>query len=436
MNRPTYNLLWRLAMPLVLARLWWRGLREPGYRKHWNERRGHYGPRGAGWHTLWIHAVSVGETRAAEPLVDALMALYPNSRILMTHMTPTGRAAGHALFSRHGDRFVQSYLPYDMVSKLTRFMRHFTPRICILMETEVWPNLIAVCKTRGITVALVNARLSERSLRRAGRFGRLMTQAAAQLSLVAAQTERDATRISSLGAPRVVITGNIKFDVAVPAAALARGRFLRQRINADADADTGGTGRPVLLCASTREGEEALILDAFKAMPERPPGMLLLIVPRHPQRFDEVANLAGLRGLRVARRSTLGQDGADLDSAVEVLVGDTMGEMVAYYAACDCAFIGGSLLPLGGQNLIEACAVGKPVLIGEHTFNFAVASDEAVAAGAAVRVADAAAMLAQARQLLRESTTRNSMGEAAFRFAAAHRGATTRTVELLQGLIY
>ena len=434
MKRPAYNLLWRLAMPLVLARLWWRGLREPGYRLHWNERRGHYGPRGAGWHTLWIHAVSVGETRAAEPLVNALLVLYPHSRILMTHMTPTGRAAGHELFSRHGERFVQSYLPYDMVSKLTRFMRHFTPRICILMETEVWPNLLAVCKARGVTVALVNARLSERSLRRAGRFGPLMTDAAAQLSLVAAQTVADAQRIRSLGAPHVAITGNIKFDVAVPAAALAKGRFLRQRI--DADSDGTGAARPVLLCASTREGEEALILDAFKAMPARPPGMLLLIVPRHPQRFDEVANLAGLRGLRVARRSTLGLDGADLDPAVEVLVGDSMGEMFAYYAACDCAFIGGSLLPLGGQNLIEACAVGKPVLIGEHTFNFALASDEAVAAGVARRVLDAADMLAQARILLLDAAERDAIGQAAFGFAEAHRGATTRTVELLQGLIY
>jgi 3-deoxy-D-manno-octulosonic-acid transferase len=430
MKRSTYGLLWRLVMPFVLLRLWWRGLREKGYRKHWNERRGHYGSRGAGWHTLWIHAVSVGETRACEPLVDALMAQYPHSRILMTHMTPTGRAAGHELFSKHGDRFVQSYLPYDTVSKMTRFMRHFTPRICILMETEVWPNLISVCKTRGITVALVNARLSERSLGQARRYGVLMTEAASRLSLVAAQTEADAERIRSLGAGHVEVTGSIKFDVAVPPAALAKGAFLRQRINANAPS------RPVLLCASTREGEEALILDAFKTMPARPPGMLLLLVPRHPQRFDEVAQLAQARGLKVARRSALGLDGMDLGADVDVLLGDSMGEMFAYYGACDCAFIGGSLLPLGGQNLIEACAVGKPVLIGAHTFNFAMASDEAVAAGAASRVVDAADMLEQARRLLSDDGARSAMGEAGSRFAAAHRGATARTVELLQGLIY
>ena len=431
MKRLTYNVLWRLAMPVVLGRLWWRGLREPGYKKHWGERRGHYGPRGAGWHTLWIHAVSVGETRAAEPLVDALMALYPNSRILMTHMTPTGRATGQELYARHGERFVQSYLPYDTVSKLTRFMRHFTPRICILMETEVWPNLISVCKARGITVALVNARLSERSLKSARRFGHLMTEAAGKLSLVAAQTALDAERIKSLGAAPVEVTGSIKFDVAVPAAALAKGLFLRQLIDGGAAAP-----RPVLLCASTREGEEALILDAYRALAERPAGMLLLIVPRHPQRFDEVARLAESRGFKVGRRSALGQDGLDLDAGVEVLLGDSMGEMFAYYAACDCAFIGGSLLPLGGQNLIEACAVGKPVLIGTHTFNFALASDEAVTLGAASRVRDAADMLAQARALLVDPQARAAMGGAGLRFAEMHRGATARTVELLQGLIY
>ena len=433
MKRGTYSLLWRLAMPLVLGRLWWRGLREPGYRKHWNERLGNYGPRGAGWHTLWIHAVSVGETRAAEPLVDALLAQYPHSRILMTHMTPTGRATGQELYARHGQRFVQSYLPYDTVPRLTRFMRHFTPRICILMETEVWPNLISVCKARGVTVALVNARLSERSLARARKLGPLMREAASKLTLVAAQTAQDAARVRQLGAERVEVTGSIKFDVTVPPAALGKGAFLRGLIDAGL---AGDAKRPVLLCASTREGEEALILDAYKAMPDKPPHMLLLLVPRHPQRFDEVARLAATRGFTVARRSTLGIDGAELGAEVDVLLGDSMGEMFAYYAACDIAFIGGSLLPLGGQNLIEACAVGKPVLTGPHTFNFDLVSAEAVAAGAARRVGDAATMLAAARELLVDDAERAAMGRRAAAFAGAHRGATARTVELLQGLIY
>ncbi|MDB5935184.1 MAG: 3-deoxy-D-manno-octulosonic acid transferase [Massilia sp.] len=422
MRRSTYSALWRLALPVVLARLWWRGLREPGYRKHWGERLGRYGERGALWHTIWIHAVSVGETRAAEPLVDALLAAYPHSRIVMTHMTPTGRATGKELYAKHGERLVQSYLPYDIVPMVRRFMRHFTPRICILMETEVWPNLIAVCRERGVGVALVNARLSDRSLRSAGRFGSLMTDAARAITLVAAQTEADAQRVRSLGVTQVEVTGSIKFDVVVPASALAIGAALRERIGA----------RAVLLCASTRDGEEALILDAFQRMPSRPAGMLLLIVPRHPQRFDDVARLVQSRGLALARRSQTGPVALDVD----VMLGDSMGEMFAYYAASDCAFIGGSLLPLGGQNLIEACALGKPVLIGEHTFNFAQSTDEAVAAGAAQRVHDAGHMLQLAAGLLRDGAARAAMGERAAAFAERHRGATARTLELLQRLIY
>ena len=422
MSRALYSLIWRIALPLVLARLLWRSLREPGYRAHWGERLGFYGKRGTGCHTLWIHAVSVGETRAAEPLIDALMAAYPYSRIVLTHMTPTGRAAGRDLFARHGERLVQSYLPYDTSAMVTRFMKHFKPRICILMETEVWPNLIAVCKQRGIAVALVNARLSERSLRRAGRFGALMTDAARAISLVAAQTEADAERVRSLGVRHIEVTGSIKFDVVVAPEAMAAGAVLRARIGA----------RPVLLCASTRDGEEALILDACQRLASTPAGMLLLIVPRHPQRFDDVARLVQSRGLTLARRSAQGPVAPDVD----VLLGDSMGEMFAYYAACDCAFIGGSLLPLGGQNLIEACALGKPVLIGEHTFNFAQATDEAVAAGAAWRARDAGHMLQLAGALLQDAPERARMGERASAFADRHRGATARTVELLRRLIY
>jgi 3-deoxy-D-manno-octulosonic-acid transferase len=416
--RAFYTLMWYLALPLVLARLWWRGRKEPGYRGHWGERLGWYGAAVDATPTLWLHAVSVGETRAAEPLVDALLAAYPTHRILLTHMTPTGRATGQQLFARHGARFIQSYLPYDTGLLARRFLRHFAPRLCILMETEVWPNLIAVCHARGVPVALVNARLSARSLRRGQRFGGLMTDAARAITLVAAQTPADAERITSLGAPQVEITGSIKFDVVPPAAALTLGAWLRARI---------GT-RPVLLCASTREGEEALILDAWRPQDKA----LLLLVPRHPQRFDDVAALAAARGLSIVRRSQL-QDGDGVDA--DVLLGDSMGEMFAYYAACDCAYIGGSLLPLGGQNLIEACAVGKPVLVGPHTFNFALATEQAVDAGAALRCDDAPAMVAAATGLLQDSVARNRMGQAALEFAGQHRGATARTVELLRQLI-
>jgi 3-deoxy-D-manno-octulosonic-acid transferase len=292
------------------------------------------------------------------------------------------------------------------------------------METEVWPNLIAGCASHGVPVALVNARLSERSLRRGQRFGGLMMEAARGITLAAAQTEADAARIASLGAPRVAVTGSIKFDVVPPSAALQTGAMLRAH----------WPQRPVLLCASTREGEEALILDAWRALADKPSGMLLLLVPRHPQRFDEVARMAEERGLSVARRSAL-PVGVENKVDTDVLLGDSMGEMFAYYAACDCAFIGGSLLPLGGQNLIEACAVGKPVLVGEHTFNFLQATEEAVAAGAALRVPDADALMVEAARLLGDGAARARMGEQALAFAGRHRGATLRTVELLRQFI-
>ncbi|QNA97620.1 lipid IV(A) 3-deoxy-D-manno-octulosonic acid transferase [Massilia sp. Se16.2.3] len=422
MNRTLYSFLWWLALPLVLGRLWWRGREEPGYRAQVGERLGFYGARPAPRMTFMVHAVSVGETRAAEPLVEALLARWPDCRVLLTHMTPTGRATGRALFARHGERVIQSYLPYDTGFMVRRFLRHFAPRICILMETEVWPNLIDSCAKARVPVAPVNARLSERSLRRGQRFGTLMGEAARAITTVAAQTGQDAARIRSLGAPRVAVTGSIKFDVVPPEAVPEKGAWLRARF----------PQRPVLLCASTRDGEEALILDAYARMHERPKGMLLVLVPRHPQRFDEVAELVRARGLRLQRRSQLSEAMPGVLVEADVLLGDSMGEMFAYYAACDCAFIGGSLLPLGGQNLIEACALGKPVLVGEHTFNFLDATEEAVASGGAVRVADAGDLLDRAVALLGNTDERAAMGAQAAAFAARHRGATLRTVELLQ----
>ncbi|MEC4722985.1 lipid IV(A) 3-deoxy-D-manno-octulosonic acid transferase [Noviherbaspirillum sp. CPCC 100848] len=418
--RLLYSLAWWLALPLVLGRLWLRGRREPGYRQHLGERFGFYTP-GPAAPLLWVHAVSVGETRAAEPLIDALLAAYPGHAILLTHMTPTGRATGAALYGKHGERLRQCYLPYDTGWMVGRFLRHFKPVICILMETEVWPNVMAQCRRHRVPVALVNARLSERSLAKAQRLSALMGEAARAMSCVAAQTEADAERLRSLGAPRVAVTGSVKFDVTPPPPAIDKGLAMRALIGA----------RPVFLCASTREGEESLILDAWrKAGADH---ALLLIVPRHPQRFDEVARMAQERGLRLARRSAM--DDRPIDDMVQVLLGDSMGEMFAYYAACDLAFIGGSLLPLGGQNLIEACAVGKPVLIGPHTFNFAAVSEDAVAAGAALRAADADAMVQEAHRLLGAAQQREAMGGRALAFARQHRGATERTMRLLRDLI-
>jgi 3-deoxy-D-manno-octulosonic-acid transferase len=431
--RVFYSVMWWLALPLVLTRLWLRGRKEPGYRQHWGERLGFYGAASGAAASpalaapvLWVHAVSVGETRAAEPLIDALLAAYPGSRIILTHMTPTGRATGKSLFAKHGARLVQSYLPYDTGFMVGRFIKHFKPGVCILMETEVWPNLIAVCGERKVPVMLANARLSERSLRKAQRLGSLMLNAARGISLVAAQTEADAERVSSLGVQRVEVTGSIKFDVMVPEAALATGAALRVAIGA----------RPVLLCASTREGEEELILEAFQqSRTALPANALLLIVPRHPQRFDEVEKMIAARGLNVQRRGKLALDGSALAADVDVLLGDSMGEMFAYYAACDVAFVGGSLLPLGGQNLIEPAALGKPVLIGPHTFNFALVTEDALAAGGAQRVADVAELISATASLLGDAASREAMGRNALAFANQHRGATQRTLALLPALL-
>ena len=426
--RLLYTLAWWLALPLVLARLWLRGRQEPGYRQHWGERLGFYGRQATpAPDTIWLHAVSVGETRAAEPLIDALLAQWPACRIVLTHMTPTGRATGKALFAKHGARLVQSYLPYDTGAMPARFIRHFAPRVCILMETEVWPNLIHQCNRYKVPVVLANARLSQRSLGKAQRLGKLIGDAARGIALVAAQTQDDAERVRQLGVRDVVVTGSIKFDVVVPEAALATGAWLRGAIDAAAHP------RPVLLCASTREGEEALILDAWLRS-SLSANALLLIVPRHPQRFDEVEKMIVARGLAVQRRSGLAQGDA-VAAGTQVLLGDSMGEMFAYYAACDCAFVGGSLLPLGGQNLIEPAALGKPVLIGPHTFNFALVTEQAIAAGGAALVADADALMAQASVLLQDPARLSAMGAKALAFAAQHRGATPRTIAAIKPLL-
>ncbi len=423
MTRRLYSLAWWLALPLVMMRLWWRGRREPGYRQHVLERLGSYAGIGIdrARALLWVHAVSVGETRAAEPMIDSLLATYPDAVILLTHMTPTGRTTGASLFGKHAPRLVQCYLPYDTVWMVRRFLHYFRPRVCVLMETEVWPNLVAECVRQQIPVALANARLSERSLAKAQRFSTLMTEAARGFACVAAQTEADAARLRQLGAANVHVTGNIKFDVAPPQEILIKGAALRGQIGE----------RAVLLCASTRDGEEVLILDALEKTDLQ--GALVIIVPRHPQRFDEVARMISLRNIMLCRRSELGTGWVGPE--VRILLGDSMGEMFAYYAACDVAFIGGSLLPLGGQNLIEACALGKPVLIGPHTHNFQAISADAVMAGAAIRVADAASMLDEARRLLQSDVERIVMGAKAKAFAQQHRGATGRTMALLGTLI-
>ncbi|MCW5296923.1 3-deoxy-D-manno-octulosonic acid transferase [Herbaspirillum lusitanum] len=421
--RLLYSALWWIGLPFVLLRLWRRGRKEPGYRQHIGERLGFYDQfrQRALSPLIWVHAVSVGETRAAQPLIEALLQTYPQHTILLTHMTATGRATGQKLFAAHGERVIQSYFPYDTGWMCARFLRHFKPRICILMETEVWPNMVRQCVRAGVPVMLANARLSARSLRRGQRFGAILLEAAAGIDCVAAQSEQDAERLRLFGARQVHVTGSIKFDVEAPPDMIALGRQWRAQFGE----------RPVLLCASTREGEEALILDALAKLVDR--NFLVVIVPRHPQRFDEVATLISARGFAMQRRSMLGV--AVVAADTDVVLGDSMGEMAAYYAACETAFIGGSLLPLGGQNLIEASALGIPVLIGEYTFNFQTISADAVVADAALRVNSAADMLQQAQSLFTDSARRAAMAQHARAFARQHQGATARTMTLLNGVL-
>ncbi len=416
MTRLLYALAWLAATPFVLVRLAWRARRQPGYLHRLGERFGRYRPRVPG-PCIWIHAVSVGETRAAAPLVAALAQRHPGHRILVTHMTPTGRATSREIF---GDRVERAWLPYDMGFAVARFFEHFQPELGIVLETEIWPRLLDEAARRGIPVVLANARLSERSARRYAWIPSLTRWSFANLRGVAAQTEADAARFRAIGARDPAVLGNVKFDLTVPPEMVERGAEFRERF---------GRSRSVWVAGSTREGEESLLLDAFAA--SAPPEALLVIVPRHPQRFDDVARLAESRGFAVARRSA--EQAVPQD--VRVVIGDSMGEMFAYYAAADVVVMGGSLLAFGSQNLIEACALGRPVIVGQHTYNFSEASKSAIAAGAAVRVRDAREALDMAAAISSDPVRREAMGARGREFVAAHSGAVERLMDWISAAL-
>ena len=395
--------------------------------------------------TVWLHAVSLGETHACVPLMQAWIAQDPDVRFLLTHMTATGRAAGSEICARAEfvGRVTQAWLPYDTPGAVRRFLRQHRPSLGVLMETEVWPNLIAGCSTLSVPLALANARLSPRSLRRAQRIRWLIEPALASLAAIVAQTPGDAQRLRSLGVEDALVAGNLKFDRLLDSAQSLRGQHWREALQ----------GRRVILAASTREGEEADLLAAVAddraGRVGGGPRPLLVMVPRHPQRFDEVADQILARGFRLVRRAhcpALGAmpgvvagamptgEGADW-TQTDVLLGDSMGEMAAWYALADVAILGGSLRAFGGQNLIEAAALGCPVVLGEHTFNFAQAADDAVERGAALRAADAGQALALARDICDDPQRRASMSLLALDWVAAHRGAAQRTLRALACLL-
>jgi len=408
--RALYTLLLRLALPFLLARLWWRGRREPGYRAGITERLGIYALQ-APEKLVWIHAVSVGEARAAEPLARALERALPDHKLLFTCTTAAGRDTLRRVF---GESALVCYLPYDYPESVQGFLGHFRPRLAVLMETEIWPNLLEGCAAAGVPVLLANARLSEKSARRYRRWRALAAPAFGRLSAVCAQSAEDAARLRELGAGAVEVTGNLKFDIAADAAQLAAGRAWRARL-----------GRPVLLLASTREGEEQLLLNQIIHMNVAKDALLIVVVPRHPQRFDEVAKFAD------ARRSR--QEFPD--ASTKVYLGDTMGEMAFYYGACDVALIGGSLAPLGGQNLIEALAAGAPVVVGPHMFNFEEATRLALRSGAALQAADAAAAVQACVGLIADPARREAMAQAGKKLCESHRGATGRHLAACRRLL-
>ena len=438
MMRWLYSGVMRLAQPLLRRKLARRGRQEPGYRVDIEARFGHYNapPAPPDGHTVWIHAVSLGETRTAALLLARLREHLPGMRLLLTNGTATGRAEGERLL-QPGD--LQTWQPWDTPDAVQRFLAHFQPRIGILMETEIWPNLVAACQRKNIPLVLANARLSDKSLRQAQRLAWLARPAFGALRAVWAQTDADAQRLRQLGAPVLGVLGNLKFDATPHAGQLAIGRAWRR-----------AAARPVLLLASSREGEEqallqflasfkaqALVAGSLSAIDSIANEACWLIVPRHPQRFDEVAALIEAEGFAVSRRSGWG-DGPPATSPTDrptVWLGDSLGEMALYYGLADVALLGGSFEPLGGQNLIEAAACACPLVMGPHTFNFAEAAELAEVAGAAVRVASLPQAVAAAQALLNDPAERQVRVSAAIAFSGAHRGAVDKTVAAVLALL-
>ena len=438
MDRPLfwfacYQLGWHVLLPIVLLRLWWRGRKDPGYRQSIAERFG-FGLRirpGA----IWIHAVSVGETRAAQPLIEAY--LQQGKSILLTCMTPNGRRTGATIFAEAiaQDRLQQVYLPYDLCWSVERFLKAAKPEMGLFMETEAWPTIVFRAAEIKLPVFLINARLSERSARRVARFGAAGRSLFQAFAGILAQTELDAGRYRALGVKQCEVVGNLKFDVMLCPDLVKRGLAWHAHLEKN--------NRLMVCAASTREGEEAIILEAWQALlaaSTSSPPPLLCIVPRHPERFAEVAELIRASGMTVLQRSEMDLDAADLPNRIDlktaVVLGDSMGEMALYYCASDLVVMGGSLMPLGGQNLIEACAAGCPVLLGEHTFNFQQASQDAVDCGAAIRVGGHGSLVAELadamRRILQDKGRCQAMREAALRYSAQYRGATTRIMAALQ----
>ena len=427
-----YQLLWHVLLPFAFFRLAWRTRHSAQYLGHFSERLGFSYGQSIEQGAVWIHAVSVGETRAAQPLIEAYLA--SGDAILLTHMTLNGRRTGATLFASAiaAGKLRQVYLPYDLCWSVASFIRTFKPKLGLFMETEAWPTVVFYCAEIGLPLFLVNARLSERSARRVNQFGSAGRALFQAFTGILAQTEFDAQRYRSLGVKQVEIVGNLKFDVPLDLGLVQEGKAWQQEIHAHQ--------RLMVCAASTRDGEEEIILKAWKdlllshAFDVAP---LLCLVPRHPERFSEVANQIHTAGLKFRRR-TEWSGVPQVTQDLEVILGDSMGEMPMYYSAADLVVMGGSLLPFGGQNLIEACAASCPVLLGEHTYNFQQAAEDAIQIGAAKRIqgelllSRPIALMAALRELLLNAAELKQMSSAAKAYSIEHQGATKKILAALE----
>jgi 3-deoxy-D-manno-octulosonic-acid transferase len=418
--RAIYSLAMYLATPLFLLHLAFRGLRHPSYFQRWRERFAWFkqAVRSGG---IVVHAASVGEVNAASPLIQALIKRFPDRKITVTTFTPTGSEQVRTLF---GESVYHVYAPLDLPGAVSRFFRHLQPQLLVIMETEIWPNLYFTARRRGLPILVANARISERSMRGYRRLSGLTRDALASVSHFAAQSDIDAERLLACGAEpeKVAVYGNLKFDVSLPPDLLEHGLMMRRQ---------WGTERPVLLAGSTHEGEDEAVLSAFTQVLKSFPDALLILVPRHPERFTRVALLAENTGLNTAllsRDNTCGPDNA-------CFVIDAMGALLRYYAACDIAFVGGSLVPIGGHNVLEPAALAKPVIVGPHTFNFEEIVTQLVAHGGALKIDDAQALQKAVCSLFDRNTEREQMGQAGKALASSGQGALAATLEAIDHLL-
>lgn len=418
LERRVYSIVMYLLVPVILWRLAWRGLSQRNYFRRWNERFGFFAARSGADGALWVHAVSVGEVAAATPLIARLRERYPGRPVVITTITPTGSARVCEVW---GEQAFHVYLPYDLPAAIQRFLQRTRPVIAIVMETEIWPNLFLECDAAGIPIIIANARLSERSLTGYGPVRGLARMAVRCAHTVAAQSQLDADRLIALGArpERVVVAGNMKYDLALPPGLTFESASWRSR---------WGVGRPVWIAASTHELEEATVLRAHQQVLAHYPDALLLWAPRHPERFRAVEQHARDAGLIVTSRSVHGLPGR----SSQCFIINTLGELLMFYATVDLAFVGGSLQPIGGHNVLEAAALGVPCLVGPHTFNFAEVTEHLVASGGALRIADGEALGAAVVQLMIDADQRNRMAEAARDMVASERGAVERTLALIE----